>query len=75
PRTKMNPACRVDYPNDLTMREVLSIIALQHKSNFVMTEEGKLLLLPAGTVPAETRLLVSGEGGGAILFGSVRLIV
>lgn len=36
----------VDYPNDLTMREVLGYIAAAHCGNFTITPENKLRLVP-----------------------------
>lgn len=75
PRTTIHPAFRVEYPNDLTMREVLAYIAACHVGNWTMTGDGELLLLPLGGLLPETRLLVDGMGGGAILFGEVRILV
>lgn len=75
PRSQINGAYRVEYPNDLTMREVLSYIAACHGGNWIMSGEGKLLLLPLGGLPEETNFLVDDTDGGAILFGEVRIIV
>ena len=36
----------VDYPNDLTMREVLGYIAVAHAGNWTVTPENKLRLIP-----------------------------
>ena len=36
----------VDYPNDYTMREVLSYIAVAHCGNWTITPENKLRLIP-----------------------------
>lgn len=36
----------VDYPNDLTMREVLGYIAVAHAGNWTITPENKLRLVP-----------------------------
>lgn len=74
PRTEINPAFKVEYPNNMTMREVLMNIAAAHIGNWRMTEEGKLLLVPLG-LPGETNFLVDSLGGGAILFGDVRILV
>lgn len=73
PRTEIDPALMMEYPNDLTMREVLAYIAACHGGNWIMTGDGELLLLPVG-LPAETSLLIDDDGG-AILFGDVRIIV
>lgn len=73
-RTVINPAFKAEYPNDLTMREVLMNIAVAHTGNWRITGEGKLLLVPMG-LPVETNLLVDGVDGGAILFGDVKILV
>lgn len=36
----------VQYPNDLTMREVLGYIAVAHAGNWIITPENKLRLIP-----------------------------
>lgn len=49
PRTiiRNGPSYRVDYPNeDFLMSEVLAMIAAAHGGNFIMTESGKLRLVP-----------------------------
>lgn len=74
-RTCIQPDYMVEYPNDLTMREVLSHIAMAHGGNWRVTGAGELLLAPVGALPEETRLLVDREDGGAILFGEVRILV
>lgn len=77
-RTVLSDAFPVDYPvdenGDLTMREVLSGIAVSNGGNWIITMEGKLLLLGATELPEETSFLVS-EQGSAITFGGVRLRV
>lgn len=75
PRSQFRSGYRVEYPNDLTMREVLKYIALCHGGNWSMTGDGQLLLTPLGGLPEETSYLIDGMDGGAILFGEVRLIV
>lgn len=44
-RTVINPSYMMDYPNDLTMWEVLGYIAAAHCGNFVMTDAGELRLI------------------------------
>lgn len=79
--TELDPRCqfasglRVEYPNDLTMREVLGEIAASNAGSWSITGEGKLLLTPLCGLPPETRFLVDGGDGGTILFGEVRLLV
>ena len=73
PRTRLDPAYTIDYPaNDYTMRQELQFIAAAHGGNWIVTGEGKLLLLPLGGEPEETYWLVD-ERGEAITLGGVRL--
>lgn len=50
PRTVLNPAFPVQYPvddeGDMTMREALSRVAIANAGNWIVTDEGKLLLVP-----------------------------
>lgn len=77
-RTVLTTSFPVDYPvdenGDLTMREVLGYIAVSNAGNWIITDEGKLLLLKYGDVPPETYYLVE-EGGSAITFGGDRILV
>lgn len=75
PRTKFQDGFQVEYPNDLTMWEVLCHIATSHCGNWFVTDEGKLLLVPLFGFPPETSFLVDDESGGVILFGDVKIIV
>lgn len=76
PRTSLNAAYTIDYPaNDYTLRDVLGYIAAAHAGNWIITTEGKLLLVPLfSSMPAETHYLVT-ENGDAITFGGVRILV
>lgn len=78
PRTDLTGAPDVDYPvdenGDMTMRQVLAGIAVSLAGNWVITDEGKLLLWRYGDVPAETNYLVD-EGGSWITFGGDRILV
>lgn len=74
-RTVINSSYMVEYPNDMTMREVLMNIAVAHVGNWRITNEGKLLLVPVRGMPAESNLLVDNGDGGAILFGNVRILI
>lgn len=78
PRTVLSDKFPVDYPvdenGDMTMREVLSGIAISNAGNWVITLEGKLLLLKITDMPPETNYLIN-EDGDAITFGGVRIIV
>ena len=75
PRTKLNTAYAIDYPaNDYTIRDELRFIAAAHAGNWVITDVGKLFLVPLMSEPEETNYLVT-EHGDAITFGGVRILV
>lgn len=83
PRTRLNPAYTIDYPASdpesksgdyYSIRQELQWIAAAHGGNWIITDEGKLLLVPLLSVPDETHYLVS-EYGDAITFGGVRILV
>jgi len=78
PRTVLSGGFPVGYPvdenGDLTMQDILEGIAVCNAGNWVMSDEGKLLLLRLGDIPAETNHLVT-ELGEAITFGGVRILV
>ena len=75
PRTSLNAAYTIDYPaNDYTIRDELRFIAAAHAGNWVITDAGKLLLVPLLSIPEETNYLVT-EHGDAITFGGVRILV
>lgn len=77
-RTVLSAKYPVAYPidenGDMTMREVLSGIAVSNAGNWVITDAGKLRLICYGDIPAETNYLVT-ESGDAITFGGVRILV
>lgn len=78
PRTDLTGARDVDYPvdenGDMTMRQVLAGIAVSCEGNWMITDEGKLLLWRYGDVPDETNYLAD-ESGFWITFGGVRILV
>ena len=75
PRTKLDPSYTIDYPaNDYTLRDELRFIAAAHAGNWVVTGEGKLLLVPLLSAPPETFYLVT-EYGEPITFGGGRILV
>lgn len=75
PRTVIDPSYSIDYPaNDYTIRDELCYIAAAHAGNWIMTGEGKLLLVPLLSLPEETHYLIE-EKGNAITFGGVRILV
>lgn len=75
PRTVLNKAYTIDYPaNDYTIRQQLQFIAAAHGGNWIVTGEGKLLLVPVGSEPPDTSYMIT-EQGNAITLGGVRLLV
>lgn len=78
PRTVLSGSFPVSYPvdenGDLTMEDILEGVAVSNAGNWVMSDEGKLLLLRFGDIPAETWYLVD-ESGGAVTFGGDRILV
>lgn len=77
-RTQLNAAFPVQYPvdseGDMTMREALGRIAVANAGNWIITDEGKLLLVGLNSMPAESNYLIT-ETGSAITFGGVRILV
>lgn len=77
-RTQLNAAFPVQYPvddeGDMTMREALGRIAVANAGNWIITDKGELLLVSLNSMPAETNYLIT-EGGSAITFGGVRILV
>lgn len=74
-RTVINRAYTIDYPaNDYTIRQEMQFIAAAHCGNWIVTGEGKLLLVPLRSAPPETHYLVT-EHGDNITFGGVRILV
>lgn len=76
PRCVFNASYTIDYPaNDYTLRDVLRYIAGAHAGNWIVTSEGKLLLVPLyGSMPPETHYLIT-QDGKAIVFGNVVILV
>lgn len=77
-RTVLTTAFPVPYPTDdlgeVTMTDVLEWIAVINAGNWVMTDEGRLLLLRYGDICPETFYLVT-EHGRAITLGGMRILV
>lgn len=77
-RTQLDAKFPVQYPvdseGDMTMREALSRVAVANAGNWIITDEGKLLLVGLNSMPKETNYLVT-ETGSAITFGGVRILV
>lgn len=64
----MTHSYQISAPVDYTMREVLSFIGSMYAGNWIITQEGKLLLVALNGIPEETSLLVD-EAGNIITFG------
>ena len=82
-RSKINPAYTIDYPASdpesetgdyYTIRQELQWIAAAHGGNWIVTAEGKLLLVGLGDEPEETNYLVT-EYGAPIQIGGVLILV
>ena len=83
PRTKLSPAYTIDYPASdpesengdyYSIRSILQWIAAAHGGNWIITDVGKLLLVPLLSAPTETNYLVT-EHGVPIAFGGVKILV
>lgn len=83
PRTVLNPAYTIDYPASdpdsktgdyYSIRQELQWIAAAHAGNWIITDEGKLLLVPLLSIPPETNYLVT-EYGDALTLGGVKILV
>lgn len=64
----------VSFPAQYTMREVLGSIAAMYGGNFVMSDEGKLLLIGLTDLPTETYYLTT-EYGSYLTFGGTRILL
>ena len=77
-RTVLDSNFPVQYPvdddGDMTMREALGRIAVANAGNWIITDDGELLLVGLNSMPKETNYLVT-ETGSAITFGGVRILV
>lgn len=74
PRTAIDPAYMIGYPNDYTMRELLGYVGAAHAANWIITDAGALRMAGLAGIPPETNYLVA-EDGDAITFGGVRILV
>ena len=81
---ELDASIKIDYPttdpdnpepvdNNYTIRQELAWIAAGHMGNWIVTAEGKFLLVPLGSEPEETYLIVD-EYGDYITFGGVRIV-
>lgn len=74
PRTGIDSSYMVEYPNDLTMREVLGYIAVAHAGNWIITDAGKLRLVGLTSAVKTTDYLMD-EDGNVLLFGGIRVVI
>ena len=76
PRTweRMTEAYEFPLPVGYSSREVLGAIAASYGGNFVMSDEGQLLLIRLSDLPRETNFLVT-ESGDVLIFGDDKIIV
>lgn len=73
---QMTHGYRIQYPADYSCREVLGHIASAYAGNFIMSDEGKLLLITLNSLPPDTSYLItSGEDRRPITFGGDRILV
>ena len=77
-RTVLETAFPVQYPvdddGDMTMREALARIAVSNAGNWIITDEGALLLVGLYSLPEETSNLLT-ESGDALTVGGTRILV
>lgn len=78
-RTELSEAFPVQYPvdseGDMTMREVLGRIAVANAGNWIITDAGKLLLVPLNSISDADTLFLATENGSYIIVGGYRIIV
>ena len=76
PRTwdRMTEAYQFPLPVGYSSREVLGAIAASYGGNFIISDEGQLLLIRLSDLPRETNYLVT-ESGDVILFGNDKITV
>lgn len=72
--TRMNKGYTFALPVGYSSREVLGMIAASYGGNFIISDEGQLLLIRLCDLPKETNYLVS-ETGDVFLFGSDKILV
>lgn len=63
----------IPYPNDYTMREILGNIAVSRAGNWIITDAGKLRLVPLVSLPPETNYLATDDGF-VLLMGGHRIL-
>lgn len=76
PRTweRMTEEYEFPLPVGYSMREILGIIAASYGGNFIMSDEGMLLLIRLADLPKETNYLAD-EYGNVIVIGADKILV
>lgn len=76
PRTfeRMNKGYEFPLPVGYSSREVLGMIAASYGGNFIISDEGALLLIRLCDLPRETNYLIT-EFGDVLLFGTDKILV
>jgi len=72
--TLMNKGYQISLPAGYSMREVLGNIAAMYAGNWIMSYDGKLLLVAINGIPPETNYLITAIGE-PITFGGDRILV
>lgn len=70
----INRRYTIQIPTGYSSREVLGAIAAMYGGSFIMSDEGKLLLIQLDSMPEETFYLINNHRD-AITFGGVRILV
>lgn len=79
-RCTVSSTMAIEYPNDLTMRQVMAFIALAHGGNFCITEADKLRLVIPGYSGSPLAVITGSNamktyiGNGAITWDSLAMI-
>ena len=55
-KTALSSDYKISYPSDYTCRELLQYIAAAHCGNWVITDSGKLRLVPFGSIDADNAI-------------------
>lgn len=76
PRTweRMTEEYEFPLPVGYSSREVLGIIAASYGGNFIISDEGQLLLIRLSDLPRETNYLIT-QAGDILIFGDDRILV
>lgn len=76
PRTfqRMGKGYTYPLPVGYSSREVLGIIAASYGGNFIISDEGQLLLIRLCDLPRETNYLID-QSGDVLLFGTDKILV